>query len=105
MLVEFKDFVAVVEAPQNEARSLAVIEEANRLVPNKLINMSSIPIIISIMPAAFGRIFPRARRFHTRIQQAVLPRHHVLPGAPRIAAGPHGPVQPDVYDQPAPRSD
>jgi len=37
VLVEFKDFVAVVEAPQNEARSLAVIEEANRLVPNKLI--------------------------------------------------------------------
>src|ERR1700733_10444771 len=32
VLVEFKDFVAVVEAPQNEARSLAVIEEANRLV-------------------------------------------------------------------------
>jgi L-ascorbate metabolism protein UlaG (beta-lactamase superfamily) len=37
VLVEFKDFVAVVEAPQNEARSLAVIEEANRLVPDKLI--------------------------------------------------------------------
>jgi len=37
VLVEFQDFVAVVEAPQNEARSLAVIEEANRLVPNKLI--------------------------------------------------------------------
>src|ERR1700722_12559650 len=37
VLVEFKDFVAVVEAPQNEARSLAVIEEANRLAPNKLI--------------------------------------------------------------------
>src|SRR5580693_813243 len=37
VLVEFKDFVAVVEAPQNEARSLAVIEEASRLVPNKLI--------------------------------------------------------------------
>ena len=37
VLVEFKDFVAMVEAPQNEARSLAVIEEANRLVPNKLI--------------------------------------------------------------------
>ena len=35
VLVEFKDFAAVVEAPQNEARSLAVIEEANRLVPNK----------------------------------------------------------------------
>lgn len=37
VLVEFKDFVTVVEAPQNEARSLAVIEEAGRLVPNKLI--------------------------------------------------------------------
>jgi hypothetical protein len=37
VLVEFKDFVTVVEAPQNEARSLAVIEETNRLVPNKLI--------------------------------------------------------------------
>ncbi len=37
MLVEFKDFVTVVDAPQNEARSLAVIEEAGRLVPNKLI--------------------------------------------------------------------
>ncbi len=33
VLVDFKDFVAVVEAPQNEARSLAVIEEASRLVP------------------------------------------------------------------------
>jgi len=37
VLVEFKDFAAVVEAPQNEARSLAVIAEANRLAPNKLI--------------------------------------------------------------------
>ena len=35
MLVEFKDFLAVVEAPNNEARSLAVIAEAERLVPNK----------------------------------------------------------------------
>jgi glyoxylase-like metal-dependent hydrolase (beta-lactamase superfamily II) len=35
VLVEFKDFAAVVEAPQNEARSLAVIEEANRLAANK----------------------------------------------------------------------
>ena len=35
MVVEFKDFVAVVEAPNNEARSLAVIAEASRLAPNK----------------------------------------------------------------------
>src|ERR1700719_2933698 len=34
VLVEFKDFVAVVKAPNNEARSLAVIDEVNRLAPN-----------------------------------------------------------------------
>ena len=33
--VEFRDFVAVVEAPQHEARSLAVIAEVRRLIPNK----------------------------------------------------------------------
>jgi glyoxylase-like metal-dependent hydrolase (beta-lactamase superfamily II) len=35
VLVEFRDFVAVVEAPTNEERSIAVISEARRLVPNK----------------------------------------------------------------------
>jgi glyoxylase-like metal-dependent hydrolase (beta-lactamase superfamily II) len=35
VLVEFKDFVAVVEAPQDENRSLAVIAEVQKLVPNK----------------------------------------------------------------------
>ncbi len=35
LLVEFRDYVAVVEAPQNEARSLAVIAEVGRLVPDK----------------------------------------------------------------------
>lgn len=33
--VEFKDYVAVVEAPLDEARNLAVIEEVVRLVPGK----------------------------------------------------------------------
>ncbi len=37
VLVEFKNFVAVVEAPQNEARSLAVIDEVHKLVPGKMI--------------------------------------------------------------------
>lgn len=35
VLVEFKDFLTVVEAPLDEPRSLAVIEEAVRLVPDK----------------------------------------------------------------------
>lgn len=35
LLVEFKNYLAVVEAPNNEARSLAVIAEAYRLVPSK----------------------------------------------------------------------
>ena len=34
-MVEFNDFVAVFEAPGNEERSLAVIEEIVRLAPNK----------------------------------------------------------------------
>jgi glyoxylase-like metal-dependent hydrolase (beta-lactamase superfamily II) len=33
--VEFKDHIAVIEAPQNEDRSLAVIRETQRLIPNK----------------------------------------------------------------------
>jgi len=33
--VEFKDYVVVIEAPQNEERSLAVIAEVKKLVPNK----------------------------------------------------------------------
>ena len=33
--VEFGNHVAVIEAPQNEARSLAVIDEVYRLIPNK----------------------------------------------------------------------
>ena len=35
LAVEFRDFVVVVEAPQNEARSLPVIAEVNKLVPAK----------------------------------------------------------------------
>ena len=37
LLIEFKDYVAIVDAPNNEDRSLAVIAEANRLVPGKLV--------------------------------------------------------------------
>lgn len=35
VLVEFKDYIAVVEAPEEEPRSLAVIAEVKKLVPNK----------------------------------------------------------------------
>jgi glyoxylase-like metal-dependent hydrolase (beta-lactamase superfamily II) len=35
LAVEFRDFVTVVEAPLNEDRSLAVIAEVHKLVPNK----------------------------------------------------------------------
>ena len=35
LLVEFNDHVAVIEAPLNEARSIAVINEVNRLAPKK----------------------------------------------------------------------
>lgn len=35
VVVNFKDYIVVVEAPSNEARSLAVIAEAHKLVPGK----------------------------------------------------------------------
>lgn len=35
VLIDFKDYVAVVEAPNDETRSLAVIAEVRKLVPNK----------------------------------------------------------------------
>jgi glyoxylase-like metal-dependent hydrolase (beta-lactamase superfamily II) len=35
LVVDFKDYIAVVEAPLSEERSLAVIAEAKKLVPNK----------------------------------------------------------------------
>lgn len=35
VVVEFSNYVAVIEGPQNEARSLAVIAEVKKLVPNK----------------------------------------------------------------------
>jgi glyoxylase-like metal-dependent hydrolase (beta-lactamase superfamily II) len=35
VVVEFKDFIAIVEAPLTEERSLAVLAEAKKLVPNK----------------------------------------------------------------------
>jgi len=37
VLVEFRDYVAVIEAPLNEERSLAVMAEVKKLVPNKRI--------------------------------------------------------------------
>ena len=35
LAVEFKDFVSVVEGPMNDARSVAVIAEIHKLIPNK----------------------------------------------------------------------
>jgi len=35
LVVNFKDYIAVIEAPLNEDRSMAVIAEAKKLVPNK----------------------------------------------------------------------
>ena len=106
VLVEFNDFVAVVEAPQNEARSLAVIAEANRLVPNKLIRY-----LVNThhhMDHAGGLRTYLSQGHHdrdARVQQAVLPRHHVLSRSEGAGPGSNGDLQPDVHDQPAARSD
>ena len=52
-MVEFRDFVAVFEAPTNEARSLAVIEQVVKVAPNKPIRwliVSHPPSITSAIP-------------------------------------------------------
>jgi hypothetical protein len=101
MLVEFKDFVAVVEAPNNEARSLAVIAEAARLAPNKPISGEhASPFRSRRWPADVP--FTGDGDRHPRVEQAVLPRHHVLPGAADARSGSHGNVLADVHDQQAP---
>ncbi len=38
LVVEFKDYMAIIEGPLNEERSLAVMAEAKKLVPGKPIN-------------------------------------------------------------------
>ena len=35
LVVEFNDYIAIIEAPLSEERSMAVIAEAKKLVPNK----------------------------------------------------------------------
>ncbi len=106
LLVEFKDYVAVVDAPNNEERSLAVIAEAARLAPEK-----PVQYVINT-----HHHFDHAGGLRTylsqgttivthEIEQAVLPRHHVLPRAAHAATGPVRALQPDVLDQPAAAAD
>ncbi len=57
VLVEFRDFGAVVEAPQNENRSIAVINDVQRLVPNKpiqyVVNTHHHFVMIAMLLATF----------------------------------------------------
>ena len=106
MLVEFKDFVAVVEAPMNEARSLAVIAEAARLVPNK-------PIRYVVNT---HHHFDHAGGLRTYLSQGTTIVTHesnkeyyldilFYPSAVDAAAGPDVDLQPDVHDQQAAGAD
>ena len=105
LLVDFKDYVAVIEAPNNEARSLALIAEAERLAPGK-----QLKYVVNT-----HHHFDHSGGLRTFLSQGttivthdtnkqVLPRHPVRPGATHPLPGSHGRVQPDVLDQPASRA-
>ena len=106
LLVEFKNYLAVVEAPNNEARSLAVIAEAYRLVPSK-----PIQYVINT-----HHHFDHSGGLRTYLSQGTTIVTHemnkpyyldiLFHPAPRDAgARPDGEVQPDVLDQPAAGAD
>ena len=60
--VEFRDHLVVVDAPETEARSLAVIDASGRRSPASRSATSSTPIRTSITPGDCGRMRPKARR-------------------------------------------
>ena len=70
VLMEMKDYVVVVEGPQNDERAIAVIAEVKKLVPtkpikyvvNKPIKYVVNRITTSITPADWARSWPRAPR-------------------------------------------
>ena len=99
LLVEFRDFLAIVEAPNNEARSLAVINEAYRLVPNK-----PIQYVVNT-----HKHFDHSGGLRTYLSQGttivthetnkqVLPGHPVRSRPEDARAGSDGQVQSDVLD-------
>ena len=62
LAIDFKDHITIVEAGQSEARGLAVIAEAKRLIPNKPVNSSSTRTATSITRADSARSSPKAPR-------------------------------------------
>jgi hypothetical protein len=65
VLVELKDYVAVVEGRLDEERLLAVIAEAKKLVPNKpiryLINTHTILTTRALSEPTWRRVRPSSR--------------------------------------------
>ena len=106
LLVAFRDYVAVVDAPNNEERSLAVIAEAARLRTGQADSVRhQHPPPLRPRRWAPYLSFAGHHDRHTRDEQAVLPGHPVPSGATHAAAGPHGAVQPHVLDKQAPSTD
>ena len=65
--VDFKDYIVVIEGPQNEARAIAVIAEAKRLIPEQADPLrGQHPPATSTTRAACARSSPKARRSHPR---------------------------------------
>ena len=93
VLVEFDEYVAVVEAPENEVRSLAVIDEVRRLVPNKVIRHRDDAYHFDHLGGVHLRCRGRNGR-RPRGQRAVL--QAVVCTAGHAAAGPSRPESADA---------
>ena len=71
VLVEYKDYLTVVEAPNSEERSLAVIAEAKKLVPNKPIKYLINTHHHFDHQAASGLMLPSGQSLCQRRQQSL----------------------------------
>ena len=101
--VDFKDHIAILEGGQSEARGLAVIAEAKRLIPNKPIRTSSTRTATSIIRAACGRFVAEGATIrHAPVNKAYLEKVFSAPhtlNPDRLARSPRKPTFETMTDK------
>ena len=78
--IDFKDHITVIEAGQSEARGLAVIAEAKKLIPGKPVSTSSTRTATSIIRAGCARFVAEGATILThQVNKAYLEKSLALP--------------------------